>query len=145
MYGWSIVHFHHFNCIWTVHLFYAVSLYLSCTMLGRLSHKDSDRLFLLWPLSWLEGTGLKTYFYVIPIILFIVNLVTLCFYRKAIFRFLFSVLCLFTAALDNSEGSINHSWHNWFWLAFMLIFLPNRSDLNSRGHKLATTSLLVYI
>jgi hypothetical protein len=133
------------NSAWIIRIFYIVSLTFSYTLIGTISHKNPDTAVFLWPVAWLDIGGLKDLFVTIPIILFLVNCAAVIKYEVRILRILFSLFCLFVAAIDNSFGAVSHGWHIWFWISFILIFLPSRRAMGERGFKLATLSIVVYV
>ena len=107
--------------------------------------REPDAAFFLWPVSWLEFGSLRQYMVAIPILLFLLNCVIVFNYESRLLRILFAVLCLFDAAIVNSFGAINHGLHEWFWISFILIFLPNGKTVTGRAYKLATLSTIVYV
>ena len=135
----------HTRSVWLVRMFYVVSVAYSYNFIGNIFHKDPDAAYFLWPVAWLEVGNLKQYMVAIPIVLFLVNCALMVDHGSRALRILFSALCLFAAAIDNSYGAINHGWHEWFWISFLLIFLPSRKAMDTRSYQLATVSNLVYV
>lgn len=88
---------------------------------------------------------LKNYIFVVPIVMFIVNLAIVINHNFRILRALFCLLTLFAAALDLSFGAINHPWHMWIWISFIFVFLPNPESMSERAFKLSTVSTIVYV
>ena len=133
------------NCAWIIRFFYISSLIFSYNFISKVSHKNFENADFLWPVAWLEIDAFKGLFVAVPIIMFLANCAVVIKYELRILRILFSLFCLFVAAMDNSFGALNHGWHIWFWISFLLILLPARGAMGERGYKLATVSIIVYV
>ena len=135
----------HAHSAWIVRFFYVASLLFSYRFIRILSHRDPDQAYFLWPLKWLEIGNLKQLLVAVPIALFLINCAVVFKPESRTFRGLFALFALFAAAADNSFGAINHGWHIWFWISFILIFLPDRFTAADTGRRLATLSIIVYV
>lgn len=133
------------NCLWIIRIFYIVSLVFSYGFISSISHKSPESADFLWPVAWLSIGDLKQFFVFVPILFFLINCATVLRPELRLLRILFSLLCLFVVAIDNSFGGINHGWHIWFWISFILIFLPSHRAIPDRSHMLTTTNIIVYI
>jgi hypothetical protein len=135
----------HDNALWIVRIFYIFSLILSYRLIAIISHRNPGSADFLWPVAWLDIATLKPAFSAIPIVLFIISATLVIWPTLRSLRALFSLLVLFTSAIDNSFGAINHGWHIWFWVSCILIFLPGHQSTLNRAYKLTTLSIIVYI
>lgn len=111
-----------------VRVFYALQLLHLVTALKSWNHwLDLESIDGLWPLAW--GAGLPA-----PLLATQVVLI----YGAGVFaaliwphrwpaRALLFVGLLERAALDNSFGKVDHGFHAWIYVSFVLIFLPDGS------------------
>ncbi len=151
------VHGFHANATWVIRGFYLIGLIFSYGLIAVISHKSPDSADFLWPVMWLNIGGLRHYMVALPITLFALNCAVVAWPGRRITRALFALFCLFSAAIDNSFGAINHGWHIWIWISVMMIFLPSGQvgardvardgarDVGERARKLTTLSVMVYI
>lgn len=82
----------------------------------------------VWPISWASN---------IPLVILTDTVgvtagtfAMLAFWRPdvLIFRLIFAVSFLLCASIPASLGAINHGDHEWFWVAFVFIFLPTAQN-----------------
>ena len=126
-----------------VKFFYICSVYLTATLLD-LNDKDLGQVTqwdLLWPLAWIDVGNIEFQMKVIGAVAFVMSMLAVIFSGSVVVRVLFSLSFLMSATLSNSYAGINHSYHAWFWVTFVLIFLPSgecwRSELTRRSHMMS--------
>lgn len=87
---------------------------------------------LVWPILWTAS------FPMLPLIdvlgLACATSAVLAFWkpRVVLFRAAFALTLLFSMAFPASTGAINHGDHEWFWIAFVFIFLPKATGRSGR-------------
>lgn len=135
----------HADSSWIIRFFYIASLLLSYSLINSLSHKNPSEAYFLWPIKWLEIGNLKQLWMILPIGLFVISCAVVLKTESRTLRAAFALFLLFTTAAGNSFGAINHGWHIWFWISFILVFLPNRFTEPDRSRMLTTLSIIVYV
>lgn len=64
---------------------------------------------------------------------------------KRVPRIFFFLGLLNFVALSNSFGKINHGWHAWLWVSFILILIPRmRHSVNESSRQFRQRTLLVF-
>jgi len=95
----------------------------------------------LWPLYWVDPANAVLTLKVLGALCFGASLIACLWHRVRAVRILFSVLFLMACTVPNSFSGINHPYHAWFWVSFLLIFLPSGSggepENPSRRHMMA--------
>ena len=110
-----------------VQFYYLVAAFISYSTMSGLQGlvQSAEEWEFLWPIAWLtlfEGTRVIEW---LPVATLFASLLAFQFPAHRIFRIAFAILCLFTVAAFNSQGSINHGFHVWLWIGIGLVFLPN--------------------
>ncbi|NKB49723.1 MAG: hypothetical protein GKS02_10240 [Alphaproteobacteria bacterium] len=110
-----------------VRIYYIVSAFISYSLMNGLHARvlRSGEWDYLWPLAWLAQINDNSIIEWLPVAALFASLFAFQFPAFRVFRVVFAILCLFTAAAFNSQGSISHGLHVWFWIGFGLVFLPN--------------------
>ncbi len=91
-----------------------------------------------WPLIWAKGLPILVVVDVISIAC--ATFAALAFWKPAnvLWRAGFSLTLLMCAAVPVSLGGVNHGYHEWIWISFILIFLPAQSGIQpDRAAKLS--------
>ena len=145
----SILHTHFENARVIVIFFYVASIYLSANIMvgiGEVVKTTQDWDF-LWPLYWVDPKHADVQLRVVGILCFVFSLLVAIFQRILTFRVLFCAFFLMASTVTNSWAGINHPYHAWFWVSFVLIFLPHESHERqkqpSRAHMMSYTSTFV--
>ncbi|MEM8788698.1 MAG: hypothetical protein AAGE76_10585 [Pseudomonadota bacterium] len=107
-----------------VAMFYAASLPLVIELMKTVQVLTSDVTdwHHLWPVAWLGGNDPTLIFRGVAFAAVAACLAAFQFRARRIARATFFVLFLLASAIPNSTGSINHPYHAWLWVAFLLIF-----------------------
>ena len=146
----SVLHAHSEQARMIVVFYYIASIYL-CTeiMLGiGRTVKSTQHWDFLWPLYWVDPDNARIQLSVLAALCFLSSLLAAVYHRIQAFRILFCALFLLAATVTNSVAGINHPYHAWFWISFVLIFLPGESHgtqkYPSRAHMMSyTTTILI--
>lgn len=121
--------------------FYVINIFL---VYGFLPGLQSDiytprEVDLLWPVLWLDLVGVSAGAAIIAAVGMVSAFLGLMYCHRRCVRGLVFLSALQLAALANSAGAINHGYHVWVWIAFLLfVFAPSgrredaRSDRNGR-------------
>jgi len=122
---------------WLIYLFYVMHLFILSQAYTRwISLRGADYWMPLWPVSWINNFGTSLSVDLIIVFYSAAVFLTLLWPSVRLFRFLvFSGLLLYVA-LINSFGKIDHAYHAWIYVAFILIFLPDRSVENMNSKRL---------
>ncbi len=112
-----------------VQFFYIASAYLLYDAAREFTHlsgslADYD---LLWPVRWV--TDVRTGGDAIALLGLTAGLLGVFAWRNVAVRILVSLAFLQYAAFSNSEGAINHGWHEVFWVSVCFWFLPTTNAL----------------
>lgn len=112
-----------------VRLYYLISLYLIAELFKKFitswSLLNVADLPLLWPIKWAVRLEMQTAVYLIASIGIGGTIFAALFPEKRMFRLLAFIGLLFTVALENSFGKINHNMHGWLAVAFCFVMLPS--------------------
>lgn len=117
-----------------VRYFYFASAFFLWMRIPRLHQigVSDPQLELVWPLLWMSDLPLLPIVDVVAVSS--ASLAVLAFWKPQnwIFRAAFAVTFLMCAAIPASTGAINHGFHEWFWIAFVFVFLPNAEGRRGR-------------
>ncbi|MEM1195376.1 MAG: hypothetical protein AAGH57_04680 [Pseudomonadota bacterium] len=86
---------------------------------------------LAWPIMWAEGLPILAVVDVLSVSC--ACFAGLAFWKPSIiaWRIAFAMTFLMCAAVPVSLGAVNHGYHEWFWVAFVFIFLPSGATKNA--------------
>jgi hypothetical protein len=118
-----------------VYVFYACNLFYAFRNL-RLwrGYLEASALDALWPVAWVEAVGVAPALHGIMAIALAGAFAAALLPHRRVARVLAFVGLLLFHAFINSFGKINHSFHGWVLVAFLLVFLPDgRHDALARS------------
>lgn len=127
--------FYHLRAVQTVWAFYLVSAVNAFAMMP-LIHADAEyaeSLDLIWPVLWIgQTTSILQWADSMSVLTLLAALC--CCWRPDVlaFRALFAIGLMLCGAFWSSFGGINHVYHAWAWVAFVLTFLPTVRDRPSK-------------
>ncbi len=124
---WSL-HYRMFDqAVLIVQAYYAISLFMLYRRAGEMAGlgRDSTALDALWPIRWIELSGLELGGALLAHLAIVAGLLGLVFWRLLWVRVLVSLAFLQYLALQNSFGYLIHGFYSWFWLSVALWFLPS--------------------
>ncbi len=118
-----------------VQAYYAISLFMLYRRAGEMAGlgRASPELDALWPIKWLELTGLELGGALMAHLAIIAGLLGLVLWRWLWVRMLVSLAFLQYLGLQNSSGYLIHGFYSWFWLSVALWFLPSASLASLRA------------
>ncbi len=126
--------------------YYIASVYISAEIamgVGQTT-KAIQHWDFLWPLYWVDPENARIQLSVVAILCFLSSLLAAVFHRVRAIRILFCAFFLLASTVTNSYAGINHPYHAWFWVSFVLIFLPGKSHerqkYRSRAHMMSYTT-----
>ena len=126
--------------------YYIASVYISAEIavgVGQTT-KAIQHWDFLWPLYWVDPENARIQLNVVAILCFLSSLLAAVFHRVRAIRILFCAFFLLASTVTNSYAGINHPYHAWFWVSFVLIFLPGKSHERqkffSRAHMMSYTT-----
>lgn len=117
-------------------------LYQRAASFGRMSGSTED-MDLLWPVAWLEWTGLELGGDIIAHVCLAAGLLGALAWRHLAVRVLVSVALLMVAAESNSYGSMSHGYHEMFWVSVCFLFLPNARPADLAPHRAGRMQFLL--
>jgi hypothetical protein len=109
-----------------VQFYYLVSAYMSYSLMPEVRRlaDGADAWEPLWPVMWLPDLTTSTVGW-LSLACLLSSLLAFQFHSYRPARALFAVLFLCVAAVPNSIGGINHGYHAWIWIGFVLVLLPD--------------------
>lgn len=140
-------HFEHARMI--VLFYYIASVYFSADILVGIGEtvKTTQDWDFLWPLYWVDPEYASIQLRIVGTLCFVSSLLAAVFHRVLAIRILFCAFFLLASTVTNSWAGINHPYHAWFWISFVLIFLPGesheRQKYPSRAHMRSYTTTFV--
>ena len=143
---YSILHTHFEHARMIVLFYYMASVYLSAQIMLSIGTtvKTTQHWDFLWPLYWVDPNDARIQLSVVATLCFLSSLLAAVFHRVQAIRILFCAFFLLAATVGNSYAGINHPYHAWFWVSFVLIFLPGESHEKqknpSRAHMMSYTT-----
>ncbi|MBN9589497.1 MAG: hypothetical protein BGN85_12195 [Alphaproteobacteria bacterium 64-11] len=132
-----------------VRFYYLVSAFIAYGMMRSIHAmtEQSSAWVFLWPVKWLHSVNPDLYFLleVMPLIAMFAALAAMQFPNRILPRVVFAIFCLFSVAVTNSQGGIDHAYHMWLWIGLCFIFLPPipSTGLISRADKMSYLSAIV--
>ncbi|MEM6971701.1 MAG: hypothetical protein AAF577_02760 [Pseudomonadota bacterium] len=137
------------RCIFIIQIYYLLTL----ARLYSVGHqytsfsRHPDELMPLWPMAWLPlDASINDAFSGLVLAMQVIGVLGLFFWRHFIVRLLVCVAFLQHMTFANLGGAINHGLHEWFWLSFILLFLPaglwrQRDDALSRHQRVGVMTV----
>jgi hypothetical protein len=129
-----------------VKAYYLLSIYFSASTIPQMHDMAgaTGAWLYLWPVRWIgHASNAATIIDWLCFAWLLTSLAAFAFTQSRIIRTLFACAMLEVAAVSNSLGGINHGFHAWFWVGFLLIFLPARMEAApSRSGKMAYLSVI---
>jgi hypothetical protein len=118
-----------------VQAYYAISLFMLYRRAGEMAGlgRASPELDPLWPIKWIELTGLELGGALMAHLALGAGLLGLVLWRRLWVRMLVSVALLQYLGLQNSSSYLIHGFYGWFWLSVALWFLPSTSLASLRA------------
>ena len=144
--GTSNLHTHFELARMIVLFYYIASVYVAAEILMDIGEavKTTSVWDFLWPLYWVDPKFADTQLRVVGTLCFVSSLLAVAFHKIQAIRLLFCAFFLLASTVSNSWAGINHPYHAWFWISFVLIFLPGESPESrrypSRVHMMAYTT-----
>lgn len=111
--------------------YYIVSIFLSERLMMRLSSfANNDTVWdFLWPLWWIPADHADLTVKLLGLGAFLASLVAALFANKRLARGVFAIVFFLAATVENSRGGgINHPYHAWILVGFLLVLLPDRPN-----------------
>lgn len=118
------------QAFFVVQVYYVVTamlLYNSARTLRDVA-SDTSEMTLLWPIIWLDYVPFQLGLYYLTNAYLILGFLGIILWRFLAIRICVCLVLLQWAAIPNSFGAMNHGLHEWFWLSFCFLFLPNTSQ-----------------
>ncbi|WP_136661329.1 hypothetical protein [Nitratireductor sp. XY-223] len=130
---------------WIVRFYYMANLYFVYNQLAGLREDGLSSAVLdpLWPVIWVKWVGVEQSSLIILHISIVAGFVGMMFWQYRSARLLVVVSQLLVAAFSNSFGSINHGFHEWFWIGVCFLFLPARSGRGDSPDRATRLSFLM--
>jgi len=115
---------------WIVRFYYVINLYFVYDQLATLRDLGLDNAAhdAVWPVFWIDRTGPETASLLILHLSLAAGMLGVLFWQRRWVRIVVIIAQLLVGAFANSFGAMNHGYHEWFWLGFCFVFLP-------QGHK----------
>ncbi|MDU8913932.1 hypothetical protein [Aestuariicoccus sp. MJ-SS9] len=112
------------------YIYTSVQFYRQASIFSNLQANEADRFSFLWPLAWMDRMPLDLAGDILASLCVIVGLASIFLWRFFLVRLAVAALFLQIAAFSNSAGGINHGYHEWLWITFVFLLLPNASRLS---------------
>ena len=131
---------------WLVQTYYLLSAYICSQLLlqvGGMTKAQTTWDF-LWPLKWVTATGdTNLTLRMLAVAALLSSLLAVQFHALRPVRALFALTFLLAGTIPNSVGSINHPYHAWFWIAALLVLLPDMETASrSREKKMSYVTVI---
>jgi len=115
------------SAVWLVRFYYIANIFFVYNQLDGIRNLGLSRADLdpVWPMIWLDWTGLKLGSLLILHLSVLSGFLGIVAWHMRSVRILIVLSQLMVAGLYNSFGAVNHGLHEWFWIAFCFVFLPS--------------------
>ena len=127
-----------------VRFYYLASMFIAYLMMPEVHAMvgESQAWSFLWPVRWLSGLDSWAIEWVV-IGAFAAAGLSFQFPTVRTFRALFALFFLCSVGIENSQGTMDHSYHAWLWLGICLVFLPGlNTKAPRRAGKMAYLSVI---
>lgn len=133
------------RAVMIVRVYYVITLYLLYDRARALTNLDGDvsAMDLMWPVFWLEWTGLALGGKILVHIALAAGLLGAVAWRYFAVRAFVSLALLLTMAHWNSYGALHHSQHEWFWISVCFLFLPSGRIHETRANRAGRMQFLL--